>query len=155
MLVYGGYRFPEEGGYFEDREIIEESGRGVGVENDVILYPFESGVWEVLDTTAASMTSREEDMRSGEANGSFVEIPLLPAPRYGHSAVIYSVCLFEWSLGTNFKQLFSCVSGLHVCVWWQSLSLRDHHDRVLETQPNLPGVDTPLQCVHATLRQLH
>lgn len=106
MLVYGGYRFPQEGGYFEDREALEESGQGMEVEpveNDVILYWFDSGVWGVLDTTAA-VTLREEDMSSGESNSSFVETPLLPAPRYGHSAVIYSVCcLLYRGPGTDFK----------------------------------------------------
>ena len=97
MLVYGGYRFPEEGGYFEDNLEVEGSGMGMGVEpveDDVISYQFDSGVWSVLDTTAAVTVREEVVVGSGEGNGSFTETPQLPAPRYGHTAVVYDVRIF-------------------------------------------------------------
>ena len=95
VIVYGGYRFLEEGGgYYDDGEESMESGWGMvePVDEDVLQYGLDSGVWEVVTTTAAVVTKESEpEGGSGQENKTSVSTPRLPAPRYGHSAVIYDV----------------------------------------------------------------
>lgn len=97
MIVYGGYRFPEGGGYY-DEDDAESEGSGLGpevepVEDDVIRFSFDSGEWDVVNTTAAEFVEREEmePEGSGQDNLTVLQLPRLPAARYGHSAVVYRV----------------------------------------------------------------
>ena len=109
ILVYGGYRFPEDGLlYYQDDGSGRgaESGSGSGAESgsgsgagsraefsgmtesssgmesgdvydDLLRYTFSSGVWEVLNTSAATEPGRSDEK--------------IPSSRYGHSAVVYNV----------------------------------------------------------------
>ncbi len=150
MIVYGGYRFPEEGGYFEEAQ---ESGRDRGVErveDDLLRYWFDTGVWEVLNTTAAVTVEERggEEEGSGEGNDTLAETPQLPAARYGHSAVIYDVCANvspPWFFRGSVANLPLFPSGLYVCVWRCSVPLGNHHFGTVETEPDLSRVDPSLQ----------
>lgn len=91
MLVYGGYRFPEE-----ERDLFgaegdgttEGWGSGAEPQDELLRYSLESGVWEVLETSAAEELEVEAVV---DGNVTVLRVPHLPAPRYGHSAVIYDV----------------------------------------------------------------
>lgn len=100
MIVYGGYRFPYAGSVYSDTG---PGGRGSGVEpgvtvsDDVLRYRFDSNAWDVLNTSAAAYAEEEVMEPEGGSgtgvggNKTVVRVPLLPAPRYGHSAVVYNV----------------------------------------------------------------
>ena len=89
MLVYGGYRFPEEEYLFGVEEGgIEGWGSGAEPQDDLLRYSFESGVWEVVETSAAQELEVESVV---DGNVTVMRVPRLPAPRYGHTAVVYDV----------------------------------------------------------------
>ena len=76
VIIYGGYQFPQDG-YSSFRPSEVDTHQKVGVQ--VLHFLSESGSWDVL-VTSSSISS----------NGSF---PLVPTPRYGHTAVVYNVRL--------------------------------------------------------------
>ena len=87
MLVYGGYRFPDQEYLYDTGDLTE--GRGNGTD-ELLRYRFDSGEWEVLETSAAMYL--EEEVLGGDGNmTTVVRVPRLPAPRYGHSAVLFDV----------------------------------------------------------------
>lgn len=77
IIVYGGYQFPRDGySYFRPLEL--DGYRKVSDDDAQVLYfVAESGSWDVMLTTS-SISSNES-------------IPLIPSPRYGHTAVVYNV----------------------------------------------------------------
>lgn len=92
MLVYGGYSFPREPYLFGEGDLEEgrdsADGGAEPARQEVLRYWFESESWEVLNTSAAVYQEQEE----GRGNDTMVtRVPRLPAPRYGHTAVLYEV----------------------------------------------------------------
>lgn len=103
MIVYGGYRFPEEGYSYGDTTGDTSSGgwgSGAG-SDDVLRYGFDSGMWEVLYTSGAVYSQGQVGVVGVEGSAEGNEVLRKPASRYGHSAVVYNVsgwvcvdCLF-------------------------------------------------------------
>ena len=78
MIVYGGYQFPLDGySYFRPLEL-NTSQIISDDDTQVLSFVAESGSWDVV-MTSGSMSRNES-------------IPLVPTPRYGHTAVVYNVC---------------------------------------------------------------
>ena len=93
MLMYGGYRFPNQSGYYESEEP-EPGPLPNHLVGEVWRFYFGSRSWEMVNTSAADYRNLQEEENgsgSGGGNGSVTMIPHLPASRYGHSAVLFNV----------------------------------------------------------------
>ena len=150
MIVYGGYEFPSQGySHSFVRKTNKSDPLPLGnVEGDVIRYLFGSRVWEVVNTSAAEyreLVVEDEGSGSGRNGNDTVVtlIPYLPAPRYGHSAVVVNVscctgrgrggaksylcvCIFPSTSMFVFSLRILCLYfplGFYVCIWWHSISI--------------------------------
>lgn len=75
IIIYGGYQFPRDGySYFRPLEV--DAHQEVD-DAQVLYFVAKSGSWDVM-RTSGSIFSNES-------------IPLIPTPRYGHTAVVYNV----------------------------------------------------------------
>ena len=81
MLIYSGYRFPQDGYSFfhpveqDNYDMIDDARDDT--RDEVLQYHFQSDSWNILQTSS--------DLPSNESTF------LIPAPRYGHSAVLFNV----------------------------------------------------------------
>ncbi len=119
MLVYGGYRFA--GGYYSTDVVTpDDIRRGVTsswTDDDLLRYDFRTNQWEALNTSAVSFIEEgeweEEEVelprvQLADAAGDQLNVTLngnstegvatryaFPSPRYGHTAVVYNVRLWQ------------------------------------------------------------
>ncbi len=94
MLVYGGYRFPASNSYYRLplNETVTETVEVVSI----LRYHFATKSWDEVETYP-SMNG--EAPGNNSTNDSMSEdLPGVPGPRYGHTAVVYNVrCVLIWS----------------------------------------------------------
>lgn len=74
ILIYGGYQFPHNGYSSFRHDVFYSSG---DTSDELLQYHVDSGSWELL-ITSSNVSSNEST-------------PLIPSPRYGHTAVVYNV----------------------------------------------------------------
>lgn len=109
VLIYGGYQFPHDGYSFfrplEHQEfgtIADDHTNSTNVQ--LLQYNVESTSWELFMTSS---------IVSGNDSA-----PLLPSPRYGHSAIVYNVStLLQQPLMCNVKESVLVYAGHVVCIW--------------------------------------
>ena len=88
VIIYSGYQFPEDG-YSSFRPFEQDTVETFDINDDddtdttdvqVLHYLIGSESWDLLMTSGG-----KSNMSSNES------IPLVPSPRYGHTAVVYNV----------------------------------------------------------------
>ena len=81
IIIYGGYQFPHDGySYFRPLEV--DAHQDVDDDAQVFNFVAEFGSWDVM-MTSSSISSNES-------------IPVIPTPRYGHTAVVYNVRIIHY-----------------------------------------------------------
>lgn len=111
MLVYSGYRFSDDAYSYRNTNKTSNGADNPSLaEGEVLRYDLRSGAWESLRTTSAmsmDLVVMGAGLEGEETNDTMTP-PLLPRPRYGHSAVVYNVSVY----GRTFLVLISLNSKL-------------------------------------------